>query len=63
LVKDGNATFTGQLSVGDRTSTFDSRKIWSRTFAADQVRSGVRLTPSGTPPLYVSQDVAGVPKK
>jgi hypothetical protein len=27
------------------------------------VRSGVHLTPTGTPPLYVSQDIAGVPKK
>ena len=63
LVKDGNATFTGQLSVGDKSSTIDATKIFSRTFAADQVRASVRLTPSGTPPLYVSQDIAGVPKK
>ena len=62
LVKDGNATFSGQLSVGDKSSAIDPRKIWSRTFSGDQVRSGIRLTPSGTPPLYVSQDIAGVPR-
>ena len=63
LVKDGNATFSGQLTIGDKSSSLDARKIWSRTFTGDQVRSGIRLVPDGTPPLYVSQDVAGVPKK
>jgi uncharacterized protein YfaS (alpha-2-macroglobulin family) len=63
LVKDGNATFGGQLSIGDKTSTLDAKKIWSRTFGAAEVRSGVRLTPTGNPPLYMTQDVAGVPKK
>jgi uncharacterized protein YfaS (alpha-2-macroglobulin family) len=63
LVKDGNATFSGQLAVGEKTSTLDARKIWSRTFSADEVKSGVHLSPTGNPPLYVSQDLAGVPKK
>jgi len=63
LVKDGNATFSGQLVIGDKSSAVDATKVWSRTFGADQVRAGVRLTPSGAAPLYVSQDIAGVPKK
>src|SRR5262249_44724057 len=63
LVKDGSATFGGQLSVGEKSSALESKKIWSRTFGANEVRSGVRLTPAGAPPLYVTQDVAGVPKK
>ncbi len=63
LVKDGNATFSGQLSIGDKSSALDARKIWSRTFSAAEVKSGVRLTPTGNPPLYVTQDIAGVPKK
>ena len=62
LVKDGNATFGGQLSLGDKTTTLEPSKIWSRTFNSEQVRSGVRLTPSGNPPLYVSRDIAGVPR-
>jgi len=62
LVKDGNATFSGQLSVGDKTSALEAKKIWSRTFSAAEVRSSVRLTPTGNPPLYVTQDVAGVPR-
>ena len=62
LVKDGDATFSGQLSVGDKTSALEAKKIWSRTFSAAEVRSSVRLTPTGNPPLYVTQDVAGVPR-
>ncbi len=62
LVKDGGATFTGQLVVGDKTATVDASRIWSRDFSTGEVKSGVHLTPSGTPPLYVSQDIAGVPK-
>jgi alpha-2-macroglobulin len=62
LVKDGNATFSGQLTVGDKSTALDARKIFSRTFSADQVRSGVHLTPQGNPPLYMSQDIAGVPR-
>jgi hypothetical protein len=63
LVKDGNATFAGQLSIGDKSTPLDAKKIWSRTFSAAEVRSGVRLSPTGTPPLYVSQDISGIPKK
>jgi hypothetical protein len=63
LVKDGNATFSGQLSVGDKASALEAKKIWSRTFSATEVKSGVRLSPTGNPPLYVTQDVAGVLKK
>ncbi|HEX6792570.1 MAG TPA: alpha-2-macroglobulin family protein, partial [Casimicrobiaceae bacterium] len=62
LVKDGNATVSGQLSVGDKTSSIDPRKMFSRVFSADQVRSGIRFVPDGKPPLYVVQDVAGVPR-
>jgi hypothetical protein len=62
LVRDGNATFSGQLSVGDKTSALEAKKFWSRTFGANEVKSGVRLTPTGNPPLYVTQDVAGVPR-
>src|SRR5262249_45206827 len=62
LIKDGNGTFGGQLSVGDKTTTLENRKMWSRTFGAAEVRAGVRLTPNTPPPLYVSQDVARVPR-
>jgi uncharacterized protein YfaS (alpha-2-macroglobulin family) len=62
LVKDGSATFGGQLSVGDKTSALEAKKIWSRTFSTAEIKSGVRLTPTGNPPLYVTQDVAGVPR-
>jgi alpha-2-macroglobulin len=63
LVKDGNATFGGELSVGGKITALDAKKIWSATFSADQVRAGVRLTPTGKPPLYTVEDVAGVPRK
>jgi uncharacterized protein YfaS (alpha-2-macroglobulin family) len=63
LVKDGSATFAAELHVGDKTSAIDARKIWSRDFSGEEVRSGVRLVPSGNPPLYVSRDVAGVLRK
>jgi uncharacterized protein YfaS (alpha-2-macroglobulin family) len=62
LIKDGDAVVSGTLSIGAETSPITPDRIWSRAFDAAQLRAGVRLSPNGTPPLYLSTDIAGVPK-
>jgi alpha-2-macroglobulin len=61
LIKDGHTTFAAQFSIGDKTQALPQSMIWSRDFSAAEVKAGVHLVPSGSAPLYVSQDIAGVP--
>ena len=62
LINDGDALVSGTLAVGAESSSFEPDRIWSRSFTAADLRAGVRLTPQGTPPLYLSTDIAGVPR-
>ncbi|MCB1579251.1 MAG: alpha-2-macroglobulin family protein, partial [Xanthomonadales bacterium] len=62
LINDGDALVSGTLAVGAETSSFAPDRIWSRSFSATDLRAGVRLMPQGTPPLYLSTDIAGVPR-
>ena len=62
LIRDGNALVSGSVSVGQVSSTIEPTRIWSRSFGAADLRAGVRLTPQGAPPVYLSTDVAGVPR-
>jgi uncharacterized protein YfaS (alpha-2-macroglobulin family) len=62
LIRDGNALVSGALTIGTATTTIEPARIWSRGFDAAQLRAGVRLTPQGTPPIYLSTDIAGVPR-
>ncbi len=62
LISDGDALVSGTLAIGPATSTITPDRIWSRSFDAAELRAGVRITPQGAPPLYLSTDVAGVPK-
>ncbi len=62
LIADGDALVSGTLAVGAQSTEVLPDRIWSRSFDAAALRAGVRMTPRGTPPLYVSTDVAGVPR-
>jgi uncharacterized protein YfaS (alpha-2-macroglobulin family) len=62
LIKDGQATFGGQLSIGGTSTDVKPDVLWSREFGADELRSGVRFTPQAQGTLFVTEDVAGVPK-
>ncbi len=61
LIKDGDAVVSGTLDVGDKATTLSPDRLWSRSFDASELRAGVRLTPKGNPPLYLSTDIAGIP--
>lgn len=62
LIKNGDAMVSGELDVGDKKTSITPDRIWSQDFMADALRAGVRLTPQGEPPLYLSTDVVGVPR-
>lgn len=62
LIKDGDTAVGGTLAVGSASSEISPDRIWSREFTGADVRAGVRFTPRGDLPLYVTTDIAGVPK-
>ena len=63
LVRDGTAKVNGSFSLGGETTAIEPAAIWSRSFDAAALRAGVRVMPAADAPLYVSEDVAGVPRK
>ena len=62
LIKDGDAVVSGTLEIGNSATTISPDRIWSRGFNSAELRAGVRLLPIGTPPLYLSTDIVGIPK-
>ena len=62
LIDDGDKAVSGTLSIGGATSEISPDRLWSRRFTAAELNSGVRFSPQGDLPLYVSTDIAGVPK-
>jgi alpha-2-macroglobulin len=62
LIKDGDTSVSGTLSIGGTSSDVSPDRIWSRVFSGADVRAGVRFAPQGDLPLYVTTDIAGVPK-
>ncbi|MCW5567202.1 MAG: alpha-2-macroglobulin family protein, partial [Dokdonella sp.] len=62
LIADGDTVVSGTLAIGAESTPVSPDRIWSRGFDAAALRAGVRMTPNGTLPLYVSTDVAGVPR-
>lgn len=70
LVRLGKALMAGQdkrvsgtWHVGDSEEAAASAKLVGRMFDYDTLARGVRFDPQGTPPLYASLEVAGVPRK
>ena len=62
LIKDSQSTFEGQLTIGAAATAVKPDVMWSREFGAEELRSGVRFTPQAQGTLFVTEDVAGVPK-
>jgi uncharacterized protein YfaS (alpha-2-macroglobulin family) len=62
LIKDGDKVVSGTLAIGANSSEISPDRMWSREFGAAELASGVRFTPQGDLPLYVSTDIAGIPK-
>src|SRR3546814_1514641 len=53
---------SGTWHVGDGEEAAAAAKLVGRMFDYDTLASGVRFDPEGTPPLYASLEVAGVPR-
>lgn len=62
LITDGDTAVSGTLAIGGNSSPISPDRLWSRNFTAAELATGVRFTPQGDLPLYVSTDVVGVPK-
>ena len=62
LIKDGDTVVAGTLSIGSTSNPISPDRLWSREFSGADVRAGVRFLPQGDLPLYVTTDIAGVPK-
>ncbi|MEO7917679.1 MAG: alpha-2-macroglobulin family protein, partial [Dokdonella sp.] len=64
LISKGNDdnAISGSVSIAGASTAIDPVLLWSRSFDADEVRSGVSMTPLGDPPIYANVDVAGIPK-
>ncbi|TDR43967.1 hypothetical protein DFR29_106109 [Tahibacter aquaticus] len=62
LIADGTAKVGGSLSLAGSSSEVEPAPIWSRSFDANELRAGVRFVPNASTPLYVSEDVAGIPR-
>ena len=62
LIDKGDAKVGGTLSLAGNSEAVTPATIWSRSFDAAALRAGVRFMPESTAPLYVSEDVAGIPK-
>ena len=62
LALDGQATFSGQLSVGAQDTAISADRMLSRDFGYGDLAAGVRFVPQADAPLFASIDVAGVPR-
>ncbi len=62
LIKDSDTVVSGTLAIGANSSPITPDRLWSRDFSGTELASGVRFMPEGDLPLYVSTDIAGVPK-
>ena len=55
-------SFSGTLSEAGVEEALAPTRRFSRRYGHAAVAGGVRLVPQGEPPLYVSMDVAGIPR-
>jgi uncharacterized protein YfaS (alpha-2-macroglobulin family) len=62
LVAAQDKRVSGSWRVGDVEDAVAAAKIVGRVFDYDALARGVRFAPKGTPPLYASLEVAGVPR-
>ena len=60
LIKDDDKAVSGTLAIGAATTEISPDRIWSREFSGNDLRAGVRFSPQGDLPMYLSTDIAGV---
>ncbi len=54
---------SGTLRIGGAEETIGESRVFGRRFGHDALASGVRFDPQGTPPLFASIEVVGVPRE
>ncbi|MGY1457704.1 alpha-2-macroglobulin family protein [Luteimonas sp. A534] len=55
-------SFSGTLVEGGVEEALEPMRRFSRSYGYEALAAGVRLAPTGEPPLYASMDVAGIPR-
>ncbi|MET0755228.1 MAG: alpha-2-macroglobulin family protein, partial [Pseudoxanthomonas sp.] len=62
LMVDQKKLVSGTYSVGGESAAVAPAKIFGRSFDYATLAKGVRFTPEGQPPLFVSLEIAGIPR-
>lgn len=62
LAADKGKEISGRWSIGTQTFDAGPARLVGRRFGQAEVGQGVRFDPQGTPPLYASLEVAGIPR-
>jgi uncharacterized protein YfaS (alpha-2-macroglobulin family) len=62
LMVDQKKLVSGQWSVGSDAEAVAPVRLFGRSFDHATLSKGVRFVPEGSPPLYASLDVAGIPR-
>ncbi|MEI2796826.1 alpha-2-macroglobulin [Pseudoxanthomonas sp. F11] len=62
LMVDQKKLVSGQWSIGGDTETVAPVRLFGRSVDHAALARGLRFVPEGSPPLYASLDVAGIPR-
>jgi alpha-2-macroglobulin len=63
LLASQDKRLSGTLQVGGDSTEVAATSLFGRRFDAAELARGVRFEPRGTPPLFASIEVAGVPRE
>ena len=63
LMASQDKRVSGSLQVGGDTQAIGEMRVFGRRFDHAALSQGVRFDPRGTPPLFASIEVAGVPRE
>ncbi|MGH8062036.1 MAG: alpha-2-macroglobulin family protein, partial [Pseudoxanthomonas sp.] len=62
LMVDQKKLVSGTYSVGGESEAVAATRIFGRGFDYATLAKGVKFTPEGTPPLFASLEIAGIPR-
>ncbi|MGN6513794.1 MAG: alpha-2-macroglobulin family protein, partial [Lysobacteraceae bacterium] len=62
LAAEKGKQVSGRWTIGGQTTDAGPARLLGKRFGAAELAQGVRFEPQGTPPLYASLEVAGVPR-
>ncbi|WP_368563698.1 alpha-2-macroglobulin [Pseudoxanthomonas sp. UTMC 1351] len=62
LMVDQSKLVSGQWSIGGDGEAIAATKLFGRDFDYAALSQGVRFVPEGTPPLFASMEISGIPR-